>query len=629
VRWCELKRCHPGALHRAGFHPFRGTLVLQCELASMRIADHLLRWLVAVGLVIILTGCNQSEGSVQVDVGSAPQATAYRVDLYAREAGLDLVEGVDLTGTNQVTLDSVQTGKWALLIQALDGNLATISYFQAQIEVHTDQTTSVTAGTYIPGTPRDTLLDSSTKLTSFGPDGDALLTALYSPDLDSLPPANVALELISGEGQAVSDDTTVANRAIPAGGVSLQCGTCFISEHDVQQGNQVRGQVARPPVGSINPGETLDFFILTTFQTATCQRILTDAQTEHCLVFAEVIGGTPVISEATALAVAQGFDSDNPFQDGDSGLYNDTRERLGSEWKVDGGRDGDERVVFVFLSSGTIGGAGLFGFFSPTDQSSGEENASSNAGEILYLNADRSEADVYDALGTISHEFCHLILFNQKVGQDGTFPEGARPENAVLDEGLAVLNEELSGFTYTGDMGGNFFLLSAVSNVLEEGLNRRFFQFGGRLGDYGAGYLFWRYVHDQLGIATIKTLATSTGTGRANIETVLQEPFFKFFQRFTQAVALAGRTDTPEDLMFTDLDLFGTYPSREGTVFELNGLQDVRTVTLPGTLQVDVALEPWGTIFYQATGGDGSGLTWKATGIDSLVTGLVPLVNAK
>lgn len=576
---------------------------------------------------LILTGCNAGEGSVQVDVGDAPLAAAYRVDLYAREAGLDLVEGVYLTQANQVTLNDVPEGEWALLIQAQNGDLTTIGHFQAQIRVNADQTTSITAGAYRPGLPGDPIPETTTTIASFGPNGEALLTALYGPGIDSLPAAPVDLEIVNGEGEVTPDDQGAVNRAVSLGGIQPQCGTCFISAQDVDKANDmVLAQEARPQLGTINPGETTDFFVVTTFQTVTCERVLNDTQTENCLIFAQQVNGTPVISEARALEIAQGFDSDNPFQDGDAGIYADTRSRFGSEWKASGGRDGDERVVLVFLSSDSIGGSGLFGFFNPTDQRSKADSSSSNEGEILYINAERANADLYDALGTIAHELVHLIVYNAKVAQEGAFPEGAVPENAVLDEGLAVLNEELSGFTYTGDQGGNFFLLSSVDGLLSDGLNRRFFQFGGSLSDYGAGYLFWRFVHDQLGLATITTLATSTGTGRENVATALgDETFAQFFERFVQAVALHGRTDLDPEFQFSNLDLFATYSSREGTDFELAGLQNIRTVTLPGTLEVTDSLEPWGTIFYLVSGGDGSELTWKAAGAEGLAAGSVSL----
>lgn len=576
-------------------------------------------------LILIGAGCNQSEGAVEVDVGTAPLAAAYRIDLYADEPGLDVVEGVYLTSERVATLDDIPAGKWALLIQAQNGDLTTIGHYQARIEVRADQTTKITAGAYRPGMPGDPLPETEASLSSFGPDGDALFTSLYAARMDSLPAASVDVELTDGEpDDAENVNLSVLNRSVSG---APRCGTSFLSEYDREQAAKVTRQASvNAQVGTVNPGESKDFFVLTTFRTVSCRRLLNDSQTRHCLIFAEVVGGTPVISEATALAVASGFDSDNPFQDGDNGIYNDTRERFGSEWAEGGGRDGDSRVILLFLSSDSIGGTGLFGFFNPADQT---ESGNSNRGEILYLNADRANADLYDVLGTIAHEFTHLIVYNQKVAQNGTFPADAQAENSVLDEGLAVLNEELSGFALSGPEGGNAFLLTALSNLLKDGLNRRYFHFSGQVSDYGAGYLFWRYAHDQLGQDKLKTLVTSTQTGRANFDSVLEEPFPSFFQKYTQAVALNGQADLPTELQFTNLDLFGDYRARDNTIFDLNGLQGINNVTLPGTLNSTVELEPWGTVFYRAAGGSGAPVQWRAAGADGLSVGLVPLKNAK
>ncbi len=595
---------------------------------AQALSSRILRSIWALGITLLLTGCNAGEGQVQVDVGSAPLAAAYRVDLYAREPGLGLVEGHHLVEHNQVTLKNVPAGEWSLFIQAQNGDLTTIGHYQQVIRVETDQTTIVTAGTYKPGLPGDALPETELSLESFGPNGEALFSGLFAAGVDSVPAASLTFDLENGEGEATVNRLDLSRRSSEVSS-HMQCGTCFITAQDFQRAertvpeNQIRAQIS--PVG---PGETVSLFIITSFQTVTCQRLLNDSQAQNCLIFAEVVNGTPVITESRALQIAQAFDSDNPFQDGDTGIYKETQARFGTEWVANGGRDSDVRVNLVYLSSATIGGEGLFGFFNPGDQSLTSGN-SSNAGEILYLNADRANDDLYDALGTIAHELVHLIVYNQKVARDGTFPAGAAPENAVLDEGLAVLNEELSGFTYTGPSGGNLFLLRAVSDLLDDGLNRRYFIFSGSLADYGAGYLFWRYVHDQYGIEAIKNIVTSPDSGRGNVEKILNQPFIEIFQRFTQAVALAGRTDIPQNLRFTDLDLFGEYTARNGTNIDLNGLQGINQVTLPGTLMVNQDVEPWGTVFFRAREGNGSSLTWRVSGAQGVSAGSVPLSNAQ
>lgn len=577
-------------------------------------------------------GCEGRQGAVQVDTGDAPLASAYRVDLYARSGGLDLVDGVSFAGPGRVTIDSVPEGMWTVLIQAQNGDQTTISYFQGIVEVEDGKTTLLEAGTYRPGLPGDPVPTSTSALSSFGPNGDALATALYRPPITGAAPSSVAIELINGTGQVTPRQ--VLRREAEAGTPSFRCATCLLREHDSSEtpAPSINAQTTpRPSYASIAPGDTIDFFIATTFQNTTCERILTDAQTEHCMIFAEVVAGQPVISAATAQSVADAFDRDNPFQSGDNGIYNESRANIGSEWKTNpvGGRDEDERIILVFLSSNGIGGSGFFGFFRPQDQSSADQVSNSNLGEILYINADRVNADLYDGLATIAHEFSHLILHNEKRGQDGTFPDGALTENVVLDEGLAVLNEQLNGFDFSGANGGNFFLITSVDNLLESGLNRPFFQFRGALADYGAGYLLWRYMYDRFGPAIVLTMTSAPDVGLANISDKTGIDFDVIFLDFAQAVALNQTANLPAELSFQNLDLVEVYTDRSGTMFTLNGLEQIGDVTLPGTFTASETVEPWGVIFRRAVGGDGSALSWKAEGPDSVKTAVYPVAGAQ
>ena len=269
----------------------------------MRIADEFQigrrSFLVLLALTLFLSGCSGPEGAVQVDVGEAPLAQAYRVDIYAWEPGLDLVDGVYLTDENEVTLENVPAGKWAVLVQAQNGDLTTIGHYQSLIDVQEDQTTMVRATAYKPGLPGDALPEAETALESFGPNGEALLTALYAPGLDGFPEASVDLEIVNGEGQA-EEEEVLARSFLPAQN-SRQCGTCFISPGHLEQANSIGSQELLFQVGSVAPGATFDFFVATTFRTVTCQRLLSEEQTQNCVIFAEVANGTPVLSEARAL----------------------------------------------------------------------------------------------------------------------------------------------------------------------------------------------------------------------------------------------------------------------------------------------------------------------------------------
>lgn len=621
-----------------------------CEVAAMKIGRKLAFSLqrhgaracaiFAAGLLSL--GCSQPEGTVEVNVGQAPLATAYRVDLYADQPGLDLVEGQSVVDQSTVTFSDIEQGRWSVLVQALNGDNTTIGHYIGKIEVQADQVTTFTAGTYLPGLPGDALPESDTELPSFGPDGSALLTAFYGPGVDSVPPASVTVTAADGTGQVEEEvDATATGTALAKTSADQVqgCATAWlIAQEKAERESGVLQQTEPTPspsptpavdYGSLAPGESAAFYVATTFRTVEATRLLDDSQTEHCLIFAEVVDGQPVVSEARALEVAAAFDRDNPYQEGDDGIYQSTRARFGSEWNSNptGGRDGDERVIFVFLSSGAIGGQGFFGFFRPQDELPRSQISNSNEGEILFLNADRANDDLYDALSTVSHEFTHLIVWNQKVGQNGALPEGAPSENVTIDEGLAVLNEDLSGFTFTGEQGGNFFLLAAVEALLEDGLNRPFFQFGGGLDDYGAGYLLNRYLHDRFGVETMRRITTSTSVGRENIASVLQMPFGAVFADFLQAVALNGESGLPQELSFDGVDLNETYLDRDGDEFVMNGLQGISELPFPGVFESEVTLQPWGAVFYRALGGDGNALSWKAVGADSLVTRIYDSIN--
>ncbi len=579
---------------------------------------------------LFLGGCSGPSGTVAVDVGEVPLARAYRVDLYATDVSQGMVDGVSVTEGRQVTIEDVPEGRWAVFVQAQNGDLTTIAHAISEVEVSADQVAEVSIGRYRPGLPGDTGGESESRVEVFGPGQTALLSAVYGASFERGEAAAVDLLVENGPGVAVLDpqdrSTPLIARSEMEDSVPI-CGTVGLEEREAQYLAErskimLPSMAIQPRFGEIEPGETIRFFIATTFREAECVRLLDDNQTTHCLIFAESVDGTPVLSSERALEVAEAFDNLNPFSTSGQGIYQETRVRFGSEWKTNppGGRDGDERVVLVFLSSTTIGGRGLFGFFRPADQLSKEEASTSNEGEILYINAERSMADAYDALVTIAHEFSHLILYNQKVVQNGTFPEGARQESTVLDEGLAVLNEELCGFGLTGEEGGNFFLIRSLEAALVNGLGSGFFEFSGRLSDYGSGYLFWRYLHDRFGMVEVSRMVENPNTGKENIQDVLDIPFTSVFLDFAQATALQPGDPRPQDLTYQDLDLFGTYPIRGGETVTLNGLQGVRDLTLPGTLSTQEDLPPWGVVLYRVTGGDGSPLIWQATGADGLAT---------
>ena len=284
----------------------------------------------------------------------------------------------------------------------------------------------------------------------------------------------------------------------------------------------------RPRFQELAEGAEEELYLPLAFKTVTAQKVLEPNETVHCTIFAEVIGGNPVIDRTKALAVAQAFDSNNPQRPG-SGIYDQARAVFGSEWNQNptGGNDGDTKVVIFFFSSQTLGN-GLFGFVSPAD---GNPNggSSSNKAEMLYINADKS---VYQTLATISHEFQHLINQNQKINQQGLNPANAVDENVSVNEGLSGLAEEVCGFTLNS---GNNLLLAVLNDYLEKPEQHEFFNFGRAGLGYGQSYLFFKYVREHFGDQTIRNICTDTGSGLANLDKHLPNGFPEVFRRWTIA----------------------------------------------------------------------------------------------
>ncbi|MEW6283522.1 MAG: hypothetical protein AB1758_33235, partial [Candidatus Eremiobacterota bacterium] len=335
-----------------------------------------------------------------------------------------------------------------------------------------------------------------------------------------------------------------------------------------------RGERAR--FQQLAPGSTLDFFIATTGSSVTCQKLLDESQTVHCVVMGELVAGQPVVSQQTALDIARAFDSDNPFRPG-SGIYDQVRAAFGSEWNSNppGGRDGDSKVVLVLLSSRTIGGSTFFGFFRPSDEFSRAEIGSSNEGEILYVNV---EVEPFDYLATMAHEFQHMVRFNQKFLRNGAF-DGTR-EEGTLDEGCAVNAEEICGYSLTAAGGGNSFMFGACESYLESAGGTNLFDFNGSFQFYGGGYLLVRYFREHFGEDAFRTFNMNTGTGYQNMVEVSGLTGGELFRRFSLALLTSGFTGPVPDE--------GRFPSGFSTVgtFEIRGMG---TVALPGLQPVQTS----------------------------------------
>lgn len=349
-----------------------------------------------------------------------------------------------------------------------------------------------------------------------------------------------------------------------------------------------------------------NFIIATSGQTVTCRKVLADNMTQHCTIFAQVVSGTPIVPEATAQQIANTWDAPG------TGIYDRDRDVFGSEWTVGGGRDGDSKVVLVFLNNSGVGGSQYFGFTSPADTGTGP---SSNQGEILYINFDKFGTDGFDVYSTLAHEFEHLIGLNTKLVRQGAF--GGQAENSAIDEGKAVLAEDLAGYGLESPLGGNSFTFQACRAFLLNPSAQGIFQFNSNLDSYGRDYAFMRYLVDRFGLATFRTYAQSSGVGLAQLNASFgsMNNVFSDWTNALLASPLGGAV--PSNLRYTG-------PFNPGRSYTIRGVgaQTLPTVTPGQTVTPPQGtqtanLGPWvfSTVLYR--NGTGNTLTVQVEGLST------------
>lgn len=174
------------------------------------------------------------------------------------------------------------------------------------------------------------------------------------------------------------------------------------------------------------------------------------------------------------------------------------------------------------------------GFFDPADLDPSTA-AQQNDGEIFYtivadpngaLSCPHTVADVESSLpGTFLHELQHVISFNQHV-----LVRGGNLEDLWLDEALSSFAEELGGRSFLPDSTtfetyvfpdladaydyladpGDHFLLQTSDTIL---------------ADFGAGWLYVRYLVDQFGDSLTDRLEQTALTGADNVAAQTEVPF--------------------------------------------------------------------------------------------------------
>lgn len=251
--------------------------------------------------------------------------------------------------------------------------------------------------------------------------------------------------------------------------------------------------------------------------------------------------GAHVAIYVDTLAPANGLDSaqiDSLRQVFDTHVYAVDTSAFGSVSDIDG--NGVVIAVMTPLVNSLVSaaqcqaGGFVAGFFDPADLDPSTA-AQHNDGEIFYtivadpngaVSCAHTVADVESFLpGTFLHELQHVISFNQHV-----LIRGGNLEDLWLDEALSSLAEELgarsflpdsasfenfvfpdldNAYTYLSDPGDHF-LLQTSDTIL---------------ADFGAGWLYARYLVDQFGDSITNKLEQTVLTGTDNVVAQTGVPF--------------------------------------------------------------------------------------------------------
>ena len=146
--------------------------------------------------------------------------------------------------------------------------------------------------------------------------------------------------------------------------------------------------------------------------------------------------------------------------------------------------------------------------------------------------------------GILAHEFQHLCNYNQLFVRDGEGtnldidPNTDEAVFYIFDEGLSVLSEDLNGFSMKmeGDFGNATMFIQANMYLSTISTASPHFISWASDGDYGKGYLFWRFIYDSYGESAVKIATHSHLIPPGNIELATGKKFDVIIQEFILAI---------------------------------------------------------------------------------------------
>lgn len=181
----------------------------------------------------------------------------------------------------------------------------------------------------------------------------------------------------------------------------------------------------------------------------------------------------------------------------ESQIYQVNRAFFGTEWTP--GVDGDPHLSILHARRL---GSGIAGYYSSADQYPAEVRPDSNQMEMFYINADNADVGSAYYLGTLAHEFQHMIHWYNDRNEDGWLNEG-------LSELAGLINDfDREGFSYFWSVQPD----TQLNTWSEDGHPH-----------YGASYLFVAYLLDRFGEALTQAVVAHPANGIASIDAVLAD----------------------------------------------------------------------------------------------------------
>jgi hypothetical protein len=113
----------------------------------------------------------------------------------------------------------------------------------------------------------------------------------------------------------------------------------------------------------------------------------------------------------------------------------------------------------------------------------------------------------------MAHEFQHLINWSQHV-----FVNLGSSETTWINEGLSMLAQDLVGYGYQQGISNGVPTIQVAQGFLASPSQISLYNFSSTGNNYGAAWLFFRYLADRFGNQIAGRLVQTAQTGTTNIE---------------------------------------------------------------------------------------------------------------